>query len=337
MTAEKEVKKEKSPRRPFRGAAPLSVILAILLTVALLAAGMLGIVRSTLSGEGIRRIITSVNVGDILRAVVGRAPSAEAAPAPDSSSVYVRAATAGIPDGIYDILGSISEGDLDAVAEYIYDTVGEDVLEEADLDKEKLVEIIRESTVEEFVAEKLSDAAEGFIEDGELKGIDSAMLVDLLRENEPLIKKVTGKEITAEQFAKIESKITENNIKIEISAQDIKNAVGIDPTPIMKIMSPATYITAIVCAALIAVLILVLNKFLIGKTLSYLAVPSLIAGVVIGLAAAVVHLAAGSVLDGALLPVAGALNVPFVIRAASFIGFGVVALIAAVPLKKKNI
>lgn len=337
MTAENEEIVTKPRRKPFPGAKPISILLSVVLTVLIIAAGLLGVVRSTLSDEGIRRILTSENIFGILRAMKGGDSEAELLPDPGHGDIYVAAAMPVIPDDVYDVVEGLTSGDYERAAEMICDIIGDDVLEKCDLDREAVAKIVEKSTVDEFVADRLANTARNFIESGEIGGIDSKMVVDLLRENRSVIKEVTGRDITDEQFAEIEQKVVEADIKVEFTADEVKESIGFDPTVFAAFISPMPYISAAAACAVVALIIFVMNKFLVGRTLSYVSVCAVVAGVFMVICAAAIYALSSSVLGGALAGMAGALNVPFVIRAASYICVGVATLIASIPLKKKNI
>lgn len=330
---------QKKPRKPFAAAKPLSVLLSILLTVSLLASVTLGIFHATFSREGLTKIVSAFDIGAILRSLSGGAPVNDQAKLDtDDDGAYALAASApGLSEGLEEALGKLASGDFDAVADYVTEVCGEDLLEELNMTRDDIKEIIGDPEVKEYVTEKLTSMTEDFIINGEAMKIDADSIVAIVRDNADMIRSVTGYEITEDQLSELKSKFAGQDISFEFSTADIKNATGFDIEPIMKLFSPELYITAIAVSVVIAVLIFALHKFLIGKSLSYVTVPAILVGIVLFIVAACLYFGARIVLDGALTPVLGVMNEPIVLRAVCCLGAGIVLSIVAIPLKRHNI
>lgn len=314
MTTEAKVE-EKHVRTPFGAAKPISVLLAVLLALSMLAACILGILRSTLSSDGISRIITAMMSGD-------------SAMLP--GMLHVSAA-----EGAGDILGGMS---TDKIVDAAFDLGLEDILEEYGITRDNLGAIIERSTFREFAAKNGSKIAMTFLEGGSVSdAVDPDTIVSFVRENEDVIYDVTGNRITEEQYEKLKNRLPDVVSKIDRSVGTVKDTVGVGIYAFRAITSPTWYIAAIAAAVVLALLILVLHKFLLGRSLSYIAVPTLVVGIITLLTAAVVFFIGGSVMGGALSAVFSAINVSILIRAAIYTVVGIVLLIVKRPLAAHNI
>ena len=331
---------EKAPRTPKRAAGPLSFILAVLLMLSLLSACMLGVLRTALSRENIARTISSIDIGELMKTI-----------SPDGG-INNDEASRGIPTHTFAATPpaedtaeqeqSFELGDLlsrggEAIADYIFDACGEELLDEYNIDRESLGDIIERTNVEEFIAEKAADAAEGVFTSGKLDAIGPEAFVDLLRDNSKVIYDVTGCRVTDEDFEKIGGKLSAVSVNIEYSEEEIRSALGFDPTLISKVTSSTPYIAAIAAAVVCAILIFVLNRFLCGRTFRYIATPVLIAGILMFCATAALSAASGSVLDGLLAPLFAGIISAFTVRASVCLIVGVVLLAVSFPLKKRSI
>ncbi len=333
---------KREPRRPLRFAKPLSFILALLMVFALLAATMFGVLRTTLSKEGLANIVSELDIGALFSGLGSGSTSVKDEAAVPGGYVLASTETGNfvIDESAVD-LEAIARGETDALADYIYDVCGEEVLAENNITRDSLGEILERSNVSDFVTRKFSDTADNFLKTGNITGINSGMIVELIRENESIIEEVTGKRLTEEQYAKMGDKLDENSFSIEITSEDIKSITGVDTstvtTAISTAISPVGYISAIASAAVLALLILALHRFLIGRSLPYIAVPALISGILLFAVSALLHVGGGLVMDGAFSGVIAVINTTIIIRAAAFAVSGVVLMIAAVPLKRFNI
>ena len=334
---------EKAPRTPLRAAAPLSCILAMLLTFALLSACMLGVLRTALSHENIARTISSIDIGAIMKTI-----SPDDAPDNYEASGSVPAHMFALTPPAEDTADSVEQeqsfelGDLlsrgdEAIADYIFDACGEEMLGEYSIDRESLGEIIERTNVEEFIANKAADAAENVFTNGNLNVLGPEAFVELLRDNSDVIYDVTGYQITDEDFEMIGGKLSAVSVGIEYSEEEIRSALGFDPTLISKVTSVIPYIAAISAAVICVILILVLNSFLCGRSFRYISIPGLIAGILMFCAAAAIGAVSGALLDGLFAPLFTGVSTAFTVRAAVCLAVGVVLLTVSFPLKKRNI
>ena len=307
----------KQPRTPLRAAKPVSVLLAVILTFALFATALFGVIRSTLSKEGIARIISGVDIGALLSEKVSSPKEGAAVPGgyelADAFSDGIDKIGSVDPDELPD-LEAVASGDMSGLADYLYEVCGQETLEEANLSKESLKTVLERSTVDEFISKKLANAADDFLTTGKATIINADTIVELIRENEDLIEEVTGSRLTEEHYSKISKSVAKKDVNIEITAEEIKASTGVDPTVITgtvsKVTSPAGYIAAIAVCVVLAIAIFALHKFLVGRSLPYIAVPAIICGVLLFGIAAVIHFAGGAVMDGAVAGIAAAFNVP---------------------------
>ncbi len=115
-----------------------------------------------------------------------------------------------ISDIPVDILGGGSgEANVMDLVDWVYDTIEETGDVEMPCTKEEMRDFIQESTVADFVSEKLAGFTEDIINGTENTVITSDELVGLLKENEPLIKDKLKVEITEDQWFQIENAVVQ--------------------------------------------------------------------------------------------------------------------------------
>ncbi len=325
--AEAAAEATKSPRQPLGAAKPVSVILSVILALTLLCSCTLGILRATLSSEGISRIVSAV-LGSGLLASAPREYELAAVSTPDTSA---------------DIAGTVAGLKTQDIVDKAYELGLDELLEDYGVTRDNMGELIDRSTFREFAKENAGDIVAGYLEKGSIaEAVDPELLVDFVRENEDTIYEVTGHRVTEEQYDALRSRVPDVLGRVDSTATaGIKDGLGFDlsavRSTVAKITSPGWYIAAICASAALAVVILALHRFLFGRSLTYIAVPSLVVGILFFAAAAVIFAAGGSVLGGALAPILSTVNVSVMIRAAVLTAAGIVLFAVHFPLKKRGI
>ncbi len=315
----------KAARQPVRAAKPVSILLSIVLTLALLCSCALGVLRATLSPEGLSRIISAVLGSGILAEAPGGYELADASPKSESPSDY--------------LAGMKTEDIVDQA----YKLGLDELFEEYGITRENMGELIDNSTFREFAEENAGKIVSNYLATGSVaEAVDPDLLVGFVRDNEETIYKVTGHRVTDEQYKTLRERVPEVLGRVDSqTVGSMKDTLGFEfsavTAAVAKITSPVGYIASIAAAVLAAVIIFALHKFLLGRSLSYVAVPALIVGILFAAVAGALFLLGGSILDGALASVFEAVNVSIVIRAAALTAAGIVLLIVRVPLKKRSI
>ena len=139
-----------------------------------------------------------------------------------------------------------------------YDSLYQEGAVPIPLEKEAIDQFLSESTVDDFLTEKISGYMNGFLSgNGESARITSEEVVDLIRENEELIAEVSGGyELTEEDYQMIDGALKESGIDEALdfsSFVEENNSVS----AVGQIVSPAMLWIAIgVCAALYLIVLL---------------------------------------------------------------------------------
>lgn len=315
----------KAARQPVRAAKPVSILLSVVLAFALICSCTFGVLRATLSPEGISRIISAALGSGILAEAPGGYELADASPKSESPS---------------DVIAGMKTEDI---VDQAYKLGLDELFEDYGITRENMGELIENSTFREFAEENAGEIVSNYLATGSVaEAVDPDLLVDFVRDNEETIYKVTGHRVTEEQYKALRERVPEVLGKVDsTTVGSVKDKLGFDVSAVTaavaKLTSPVGYIASIAAAVLAAVIIFALHKFLLGRSLSYVAIPALVVGILFAAVAGVLYLVGGSILNGALVSVFGAVNVSIITRAAALAAAGIVLLIVRVPLKKHNI
>lgn len=322
MTTELKEKTEVR-RTPFGAAKPVSIILAVLLAFSMFAASMLGVVRTMLSEDGIERIVSSLMSGSGSAAVPG-------------GYEYAAARETNETDDI--LKGLTGDQIMDMAREYGV----ADICDDLGVTSDNVMELLERSTFRQFASKHAAAITKSLLEKGTISGVlDTDTVVDFVRENEEVLYDVTGKQITEEHYDKLRERLPGviSNIEgtVEGTVGGIKESVGVGLTFLTGFVSTAVYICAIAAAVIFAAVIFVMHKFLIGRSLTFIAIPAITVGVMLFAVSAVLFFIGGSVMDGALVGVFSAVNVTVIVRAVLYAVVGAALLFAGIPLRRRGI
>jgi hypothetical protein len=233
----------------------LSFLLCLVLMVSLLVNVLLLDLRHLTSSDGLESAVS---------AVLGTADSSEAAAQRSEESLNV------VVDMVYDIASS-----------------QEDVT--IPFSKEDLRDFVEESTVPEFLTEKLADYAMDIIHGTEKTEIHADELMDLLEENEKALREELGIALTPENKASIaqtlQTQIEENDLNSTIHQtvnDTLEENLDMDLDALREALQWLTgdtllYISLGISLLLILIL-LALNYYNVGAGLSWSASAGLTAG-----------------------------------------------------------
>lgn len=206
-----------------------SFVLCLLLVVGLLATVALADLRQLTSGGGIKNVLDS-----LLNAPASQvqAETAPLATVPNRNALSLFETDWGDLDiDISDIPeDTLNAGNADAIMdelmEYVYDAIEEKLgEEELPFTVEELQEFLEESNVTAYVSDKLAGFADDFINGTDNTTITTEELMQLLEENEGLLKEKLNVDLTAELKEELREKIDQVVVEQDIS-NTIRNAVN---------------------------------------------------------------------------------------------------------------
>lgn len=281
----------------------LSFILSFTLAFCLLGTVLLADLNHLMSAGGIKQLINAVLIPTSaphhIRPAVGalgvRLDDVPILPGFEISD-DVQIDINDIPEDIF------SDGgvDMDGLVDWIYGAVEEAAGQPLPIGKEQVEEFIAESTVSDFVSEKLAGYAEDFINGTESTTITTEDILALLDENQELLEEKFQVELTPEVketlTASLEKTMAETDLDTVIREQVFETVEeSIDQTmqeagmsweqlqPMLQaICSDAALYTAIGICVVLMLLLCLLNFYNIPGGLTWIAVPCILMG---GLAA----------------------------------------------------
>lgn len=295
MPAEPAKKQRRKPHIALRiGMQLLSFVLCLILSVALIATVVLADIHLLTSSGGIKQLITSVllpsQASPTLRPMLGTVGS------------QIEPGQIQLPEGAEDVIAS---GDSNALVDLLYNTMQEMLGEEVPISKEQLQTFVEESTVTDYIAEKVAGYAEDIINGTENTQITAEELVGLLEENKELIEQTFEVEITDEIMEEIEANVTviveEQDINGTIRTE-INNAMesagaadsGIPLNQIMQLIRILSRDTMLYGAIGVCVVLLLLlcgtNFYNVPAGLTWAAVPCILIGGILAAPIAVLQL-----------------------------------------------
>ena len=276
----------------------LSFLLCLALSVSLLGTVLLADLNHLMSAGGIKQLINAILIPNAAPHSIQ--PAVGAAGVRFDNETPVPGFTVPGDFDVNDIPGDLINGengvDMDGLIDWIYNTVEEAAGEPLPISKEQVEEFIAESTVSDFVSEKLAGYAEDFINGTENTTITTEELLELLEENQELLEEKFQVEITPEVkenlTAAVEDAMAEADLDSMIREQVFDTvADSIDQTmqeaglrwedlqPMLQtICSDTTLYTAIgICVALMLLMCL-LNFYNLPGGLTWIAVPCILMG-----------------------------------------------------------
>lgn len=175
----------------------IAIILCLTLFVVTIVGALVMDLRVMTSKDGFEKILT-----ELITSTMSQPGNSAEAPAPNGSVTLLSNTSA----------ASVSNPITDMVYDMLQDQFGQDL----PLSKEEVSDFINNSTVKDFVADKVSGAFDDFINGTSNTTITKDEIVDLVKDNAPLIKETFGIEITEDQLGELESALDEVPILEEL-------------------------------------------------------------------------------------------------------------------------
>ena len=172
---------------------------------------------------------------------------------------------------------------------------------DTNLTEEDVSKFFDESGISDIVGEKLALGFDAIMSGEEISIITNEEIMSFVKENEQLVEETFDVEITEEDLTKVEDKVEELNIEEKLNTQVITTTiVDTDINPMFEIISKfkdffsvGVIVIVYVVNALLWIGIFFLNKRKLWSAGPYLGVPAIIVGVVNAIGAVVIKVASG--------------------------------------------
>lgn len=335
-------KPEKAPK--VRGKKPhiavriplqlLSFILAVALFAVVIGGVLLADLREVTSENGMKKLVNALLTG-------GESAPVQIHPAPiqadpmsniawDSTSPTIPGDITVDEDGNITIGGDVSinpedipddilnggggEANVLNLVDWVYEQIDASTDKPLKFSKSEFREFVQESTVGDYVSEKLTGYTEDFINDTEETEITTREILKLLEENEDLMRTTLHVEPTDEQWDQIEvtveTMVEQNDIngtirdKVYTAVDTVleENAEmlgGMDRKGLQELLQTLTsdglFFTFVGAAVLLLVLLCLLNYYNVPAGLTWAAVPTILAGIILALPVLLLNTAADTV------------------------------------------
>ncbi len=280
----------------------LSFVMCVVLTASLLGTVVLADLNHLMSAGGIKQLINAVLVPASAPQRVSPAVGALGVRLDETSPIpgFTIPGDLDLGDIPEDLLsGGGSAENISSIIDWIYDELQKTSEEPLPITKEQVKEFVEESTVSEFVADKLAGYADDFINGTEHTSITTEEIMDLLDENSELIEKTFEVEITEEvkeqMVTSVEKVVEENDLNTVIREQvfeSVKDTINestagmgmsweeIQPM-LQLICSDAVLYSALGTCLVLMLLLCLLNFYNVPAGLTWIAVPSMLIGAIV--------------------------------------------------------
>ena len=204
-------------KKPPVGVRVLLGILSVILCVALFCTTVLTMVVADL------KVLTGK---DTLQTVISQlifANNAKSAPVHMVQAVGV--------GGIRLEEADVSQGDATQfVVDFLYDYLSEAFGEDLEISKEDVSALLEESTIPEFVSDKMSSMVSDIITGESTTEITGEEILQLVEENKTIIEDVIGQELPEEVIEKIVTTVEETNV-VDTVKEVVEVQLGLKPAP----------------------------------------------------------------------------------------------------------
>lgn len=123
-----------------------------------------------------------------------------------------------------------SAGVSDLVIGAIYDMIADSMGGEIPISKEQVETLVQDSSLPDFVSEKVADVVSSVITGDAFSGVAKEEIIELVTENKELIEQTFEIEIAEEQITQVGQWVEENKIA-ETVETEIRNVLGLPPLP----------------------------------------------------------------------------------------------------------
>lgn len=277
----------------------MSMVLCLVLLVTLVAGVLLLDLRKLTSADGLKPIISAIFGGEAQKAPaqqpMAALPTVPGQPAGMQvmlmSEIDVDVDVNDIPEDI--LMGGNGQENMDALVDWIFEAIQESSEQEIEFTAEELRGFVAESTVSDYLSEKLAGFAEDFLNGTENTQISTDELMTLLEENEVVLEEKLNIQLTKEQKDKIQETLTEvvEEQKLNETIRDkvneavdsaLNESLGVDWATVQSALNQITsdaVVYSVLGACLLLVLLLCgLNYYNVAAGLSWSAFAGILAG-----------------------------------------------------------
>lgn len=126
--------------------------------------------------------------------------------------------------------GALPEGgSADFIVDFLYDYLSQEFGEELNISKEEVGALLEDSTIPEFVTDKMSSMVSDIITGESTTEITKDEILDLVEENKQIIEDVIGQELPQEVIDQIADVVEENNV-VETVKEAVEIQLGLKPS-----------------------------------------------------------------------------------------------------------
>ena len=209
-------------KKPPVGVRVLLGIVSVILCLALFCTTVVTMVITDLkvltSKDGVQTIITQlVFAGSQKKAPVYRFQAAGVG--------GVRLDDMQIPEGVLPEGGS-----ADFIVDFLFDYLSQAFGDELEISKEEVGSLLEESTIPEFVTDKMSSVVSDIITGESTTEITKEEILTLVEDNKEIIENVIGQELPQEVIDQIANVVEENNV-VETVKEAVEIQLGLKPAP----------------------------------------------------------------------------------------------------------
>lgn len=205
----KAKKKRRKPPVPVRMLLQLiSLVLSLVLLVAVLATAVVGDIRVLTDKDGIKKIIGSLfspQTTVVIRPVAGAA------------GVKPMAEEGGVMGGL--------DMSSDMLTDWIMNAIGPELGEDVEISREEIENFLEESTITDYVSDKVAGYVEDFITGEDTTTITPEEIKELIEENKPLLEETFQIEINEEVVESITEMVEEIDVDT-IVKEEALGAIG---------------------------------------------------------------------------------------------------------------
>lgn len=338
----------------------LTFLLCLVLMASLIATVVLADLNRLTSAGGIKQIINTVLLPSAAPASgrqvgAGGVDAAEPeqkpeAPMPDLGDLDLEGFDPGqLPEDIF-----TGDDPIGALVEWIVEAVEEQTGEELPVTKEQIQAVVEKSTVTDFIAEKVAGYADDYINGTANTTITTDEILDLIEENEQLLKEELNIELTPEDRQELEKVVEEVVVEAEIDRvireevftsvdqaieESTESLGGLSREEIMDIIqtitATRTLLLAIGVCLLLMLLICGLNFYNIPGGLTWISIFTMLTGLILSAPVALLQLAPDFVRSlvpdlGEILPMLSSFVGVLALFHYGLFVFGVVVLIGSI-------
>lgn len=274
----------------------LSFVLCLILMVTMVAGVLLLDLRTMTSSKSMETVIKAIFSGNSHETTVHPAPQEPLLHQANSSLTVVPLADVDYEFNVDDIPQDVLTGgeeNMDDLVGWIYEELQGAVEEDLEFSKDDLQEFVAESTMSEYLAEKMAGFADDFINGTENTLITTEELMKLVEENEAVLAEKLNIRLTEddkkqlqEVFAEVveEEKLNETIRQTVSDTMDevLQSTVGVNFAAVQQIIrqvtsDPVLYGVLGACL-LLMVLLCALNYYNVGAGFTWSAAAGIMAG-----------------------------------------------------------